>query len=390
MTTPSKSPNPLLKGKPPGTWDDAMLQAVSQGIFSGAALLVSVEGRIVFNGVYGSTRGQGGIPVDSETLFDLASLTKALATIPLVLYACENHRLDIDSPPAFFFPNLVIPAEKRSITLRHLLNHSSGLPPHEPFFLECIAFPQEERNAETLRRILQTPLLGPPGREARYSDLGFMLLGMVLEEFFGEPLDEIFQRAVASRLPRAPRFFRRKTPSDPRIPSTLSEGAGVESTAFRFVATERCPWRGRLLEGETHDENGYCLGGVAGHAGLFGTAEDVFHLISPLWKLYRGIDSPAWFRSSELLHEFWKKDESVLHSTWALGFDTPTPGSSSSGNHFSPHSVGHLGFTGTSFWLDCERGILVVLLTNRVHPTRDDNRFKLFRPFIHNLVMESL
>jgi serine-type D-Ala-D-Ala carboxypeptidase len=155
-----------------------------------------------------------------------------------------------------------------------------------------------------------------------------------------------------------------------------------------FVATEHCSWRNRLLAGEVHDENAFCLGGVAAHAGLFGTARGIFCFLAFLWRISRGhMTVTGW--SPSVIETFFTRDDSVPGSTWALGFDTPSPGCSTSGDYLSTRSIGHLGFTGTSFWMDLHREVIMVLLTNRVYPTRENQGLKLFRPLIHNLAMEA-
>jgi CubicO group peptidase (beta-lactamase class C family) len=149
------------------------------------------------------------------------------------------------------------------------------------------------------------------------------------------------------------------------------------------AATERCPWRQRLVKGEVHDENAFCLGGEAGHAGLFGTAEAVETLLGALLAAWHGRQGRGAF-SPEIVRRFLAPP---ADGGRALGFDVPTPGASSSGRWFSPFTVGHLGFTGTSFWMDLERQIIVVLLTNRVHPSRANERIRGFRPLLHDAVM---
>ena len=138
-----------------------------------------------------------------------------------------------------------------------------------------------------------------------------------------------------------------------------------------------------------HDENAYCLGGVAGHAGLFGTARGICDLLRALWNIHNGGDASVALAPS-VVRAFWMRQNLVPESSWALGFDTPSAAGSSAGTRFSSRSIGHLGFTGTSFWMDLEREILVILLTNRVHPTRTNDRIKLFRPVFHDVVMDCL
>jgi CubicO group peptidase (beta-lactamase class C family) len=302
--------------------------------------------------------------------------------------AVSRGRLGLNDSIGRFFPAPFIPRDKKDITVEHLLNHCSGLPPHEPFYGDLIALPASERSTALLQRILATPLLASPGRASHYSDLGFMLLGFLLASALDSPWPVslgFWPRVMASWVPQGNEllYVPLKVESDPaRPPERLCE------ETLSFVATERCPWRNRLLQGEVHDENAYCMGGIAPHAGLFGTAESVFHLLSYLWGVYRGsLMSSSLHR--DVVEAFWQKGRLVAGSTWALGFDTPSSRNSSAGDRFSPRSIGHLGFTGTSFWLDLDQELLVVLLTNRVYPSRSNEKLKAFRPLLHNRVMES-
>jgi CubicO group peptidase (beta-lactamase class C family) len=152
-----------------------------------------------------------------------------------------------------------------------------------------------------------------------------------------------------------------------------------------IAPTEHCPWRKRVLCGEVHDDNAYAMGGVAGHAGLFASATDVHALATRLRACHRGEDD---FVPPELMRLFWTRAGLVPGSTWALGWDTPSPGGSSAGSGFGPEAVGHLGFTGTSLWIDLARDLHVIFLTNRVHPHRENDRIREFRPRVHDAVME--
>ena len=381
MNTASKRPKALSNTESQhyvslgGLFEDALRKR----IFSGASLLVGNPREILFHRTWGCCHA-GGNPIDSWTRFDLASLTKPLVTAPLYIRSISRGKIDLDDPLGRFFPAAVVPADKRGITIRHLLNHCSGLPPYKPFFLELIAVPASEKRNHLLRRILDEPLLSPPGSEARYSDLGFQLLGIILETVWDKPLDHLASEIFPEE---ALGFYRLQVPSNPTIPSERLSDAVVS-----FAATEFCPWRNRLLEGEVHDENAYSMGGVAGHAGLFGTARGIYGFISSLWSVYgHKAESSEWPR--DLLDLFWTRQNIIRDSTWALGFDTPSDTGSSAGVYFSPRSVGHLGFTGTSFWMDLDREILIILLTNRVYPTRENERMREFRPLLHNTVMEA-
>jgi CubicO group peptidase (beta-lactamase class C family) len=365
--------------------EDVFREGLQNGTFSGASLLAASSEGIALRRTWGMTR-LGGLPVDSETSFDLASLTKPLVVSALCIRAVSENAFSLEDPVSRFFQKSVVPGDKREINLRHLLSHCSGLAPYMPYFRELIRIPDAEKRDALLFRILHNDLLSPPGRECHYSDLGFLLLGIILESVYGRPLDQLFRDMLLMPLGiESPAYRRMLVPADPEtIPHELARGS------YSCAATEQCPWRRRLLEGEVHDENAYSLGGVAGHSGLFGTAYDVFLLISFLWKIYNGsLKEPGW--SGEVVEEFWTRQDLVAESTWALGFDTPSSnGYSSTGDFFSPRSVGHLGFTGTSFWLDLDRDVLIILLTNRVYPTRENNKIRQFRPLVHNIVMKEL
>lgn len=362
--------------------EEVFLHALEDRVFSGASLLVAAPGDILYHRNWGATF-RGGKPVSDDTRFDLASLTKALVTAPLYVWAVTTGRLDLDSRISAFFPPGLVPPGKAAVTLRHLLNHCSGLPAYHPFYLELIGTPPPRRKAALLSLILATPLLDAPGRVSCYSDLGFLLLGMILESTFGKSLESLAAEILFEPLEIKSLHYRPFTaPTDPEPLPDIPTAGTVE-----FAATEQCPWRRRLIVGEVDDENAYCLGGVAGHAGLFGTAFGIFRLLSFLMDVHSGKNA-SW--SPAILREFWKRQDIVPGSTWALGYDTPSASGSSSGVCFSPRSVGHLGFSGTSFWIDLDRGIMVILLTNRIYPTRENEKLKAFRPLVHNLVMEAL
>jgi CubicO group peptidase (beta-lactamase class C family) len=365
--------------------DSLFEEALKEGVFPGASLLVGSQGKVLYQGAWGLTRLDCGESVKPDTWFDLASCTKPLVTASLCIRAVCTGKVRLDDPLTRFFSNAILPVSKREITIRQLLSHSSGLPAYQTYYLDLIRIPPPRRISTLLTWILEAPLVDPPGRVCRYSDLGFILLGMILETAASMPLDE-----QATRFLFKPRgiedlaFCRLDATFDPRIRPRMPSIEGR-----RFAATEDCPWRGRVLEGEVHDENAYCLGGVSGQAGLFGAAEGVFRWLSFLWRIHEGLETaPPW--SSSVVQEFWIKQEVGSECSWTLGFDTPSGPQSSAGAHFSPRTIGHLGFTGTSFWMDLERDVIVILLTNRVHPTRTNEKIKKFRPLLHNTVMESL
>jgi len=305
-----------------------------------------------------------------ETVFDLASLTKPLATTLAVMQAVGEGRLGLQDPLGSILPGFER-TERAAVTIRHLLCHNSGLPDYLPFYLKLIKLLPPNREAALRRELLATRLVRPVGAATLYSDLGFMILRWAVETVLNRRLDKIVAESFYQPLGVPDlRFLDRYLPLPDRV----------------YAATEMCPWRGVLLEGEVHDENAWVLGGVEGHAGLFGTAADVNRLLGKLLSTYCGEASTGPLDRGLLLRFFARQDDADR----ALGFDIPSPSGSACGRLFSARTIGHLGFTGTSFWVDLDRAIVVILLTNRIHPTRDNTRIRAFRPVFHDTVMETV
>jgi len=347
-----------------------MRKAVADGVFPGAVLLVARDEKVLLHEAWGVADLSSGQAVTPDTVFDLASLTKPLATTLAVMRLVQSGRMELETPMSAVLP-VMEGTDKAGVTVGQLLSHASGWPAWQPFFERLRTLPEEERRAHLVRCLAEEPLAATPGEVFLYSDLDFLALGLMVEACSGRRLDRFARDAVYQPLGIADLFF---NPLDkPPAPR-------------RYAATEQCPWRGRVLCGAVHDDNAYTLNGVAGHAGLFGTAEGVWTLLRALQRIYRGEDGCGWL-PGPLVQTMWSRTE---RSTWTLGFDTPSARGSSSGRYFSSNSVGHLGFTGTSFWLDLDRRIAVVLLSNRVHPSRSNVRIRDFRPRIHDAVMEWL
>jgi CubicO group peptidase (beta-lactamase class C family) len=258
---------------------------------------------------------------------------------------------------------------KAGVTVRQLLSHCSGWPAWQPYFERLRQHPDAERRQRLAQMLAAEPLMAPPGSAALYSDLDYLALGLVVENISGERLDRFVRQEIYQPLEIDDLFF--NPLNAPPLPRD-------------YAATERCPWRGGVLSGAVHDDNAYVLNGVAGHAGLFGTARAVFTLLQALLSAYRG-ETHSDLLAPDLVRAFWRRSGD---SGWTLGFDTPSVQASSSGAFFSPNSVGHLGFTGTSFWMDLDRQIAIILLTNRVHPSRSNEKIRAFRPRIHDAIME--
>ncbi len=351
--------------------DYLMKEAVDRHVFPGGVLLVAVRGSVVFERAYGWADLFSRRQMTGDTVFDLASLTKPLATTLAAMRLVQGGGLELDLPCQRYWPRLFM-ADKASITARQLLSHSSGLPPWRPYYLRLRSLPDSRRRKEVFTGwIAQEALLASPGNQACYSDIGFLALQWLVERLTGQPLDQYFAASILKPLGIKDLFFNPEGKPAPEI---------------AYAATELCPWRGGLLLGRVHDDNAYVLGGVGGHAGLFGTARAVWEVLQTLLSIDAGACVGTVFDKT-LLRCFLQRQNETM---WALGFDTPAKTESSAGRHFSSQSVGHLGFTGTSFWMDRQSGIIVILLTNRVHPCRYNMGIRNFRPVIHDAVMEAV
>lgn len=351
--------------------DHTMKEAVEEGVFPGAVLLVGVGQDIVLHQAYGqAARLPQPRPMQLETVFDLASLTKPLATTLAAMDLIAQSRLHLDDPVENLGEPFSYPG-KEKITLRQLLAHCAGFPAWQPYYLELERW-DGDRKAALRRMVQREPLLHPPGSHTLYSDLGFIFLDWILEEVSGQDLQAWTREHIYQPLGLKEMGFRPLTAHGPENPE-------------QYAATEDCPWRKKIMCGEVHDENAFVAGGISGQAGLFGTALEVFRLLRELKRAY---DSPAPSRlfDGNLVRTFWARQESPRDQPRALGYDIPSGLDSSAGKFISPKSIGHLGFTGTSFWLDLERDRLVILLSNRVHPTRNNEKIKRFRPLIHDLI----
>jgi CubicO group peptidase (beta-lactamase class C family) len=359
-----------------------MRAAVASGVFPGAVLFVRLQGRVVHHRAYGhAALLPHPVPASPETIYDLASLTKPLATTTAIVGLVGAQRLSLDDPVEHRLEELRGAPVGRA-TVAQLLNHSSGLPAWRPFY-ERVA--EEDRMTPgflgsprardlVLQAIGKEALPSEPGAHSLYSDLGFMLLGFLVERTAGCPAPDYCREQIYRPLHAEPLFY--VGPNRQPVWGTVP--------LDRVAPTEQDPWRGRLLRGEVHDENAYALGGIAGHSGLFGTAAAVAAVAGEWLKACHDRSSVL---PTELVRRFVRCDERTPGSSWALGWDTPSA-PSSSGTKFSPRSFGHLGFTGTSVWIDPERELEVVLLSNRVHPTRRNDAIRRFRPAIHDLIYE--
>jgi CubicO group peptidase (beta-lactamase class C family) len=340
--------------------DRLMLEGLEERIFTAAAVQIEHAGETVLCRTYGTLGGPGTPFVTTETLFDLASLTKVLATTPCWMKVASDTPEILDRGLWNWFSDC--PDDKALVTPRQLLAHASGIPPWRPYYL--MKFPEEPAEA-VRKKILAESLDYPPGRGCVYSDLGFMLLGFMIEAQFGQGLDV---------------FCRERIFAPVGLERDLMFNPGGEE--HRTVLT-----RPGEPPGLVNDLNARTLGGVAGHAGLFGTCIGVSTLAS---KILVSLKLTGGFFDQNCTRLFCTRTDHAPDCTMALGFDTPSAGGSSSGKYFSPDSLGHTGFTGTSVWIDPHRELIIVLLTNRVVMGEADQRIKTFRPRVHDTIVGAL
>jgi serine-type D-Ala-D-Ala carboxypeptidase len=351
-------------------------EAIAGGAFPAAAIEVGRAAGPLWRYATGRLTWEADAqPVDGETVFDLASLTKVIATTTLVMRAVDGGRLDLDDPLSSWLRDWR-GTDRDGVAIRDLLAHASGLTAYLPLFRDYSG------RFEFEHAICSLPLEYAPRSQSLYSDLGFMLLGFILEDaqppgpgFPGAPGTVDSSRRLATQFNRLASFFTAEPLrfSPPR--------AWRERTA----PTEIDSWRGRLLVGEVHDENTWALGGAAGHAGLFGTAAAVGAFARAVLRTIAGEPILA---APETMRAFIARTD-IPGSSRALGWDTMLP-TSSSGTKLSPSSIGHTGFTGTSLWIDWERDLYVVFLTNRVHPTRTNEAIRKVRPQLHDAIVAEL
>ena len=347
---------------------DLLERAVADGVTPGGVLLVARRGAVVLDHAAGRlTYDEGSPAVTPSTIYDLASLTKVIATTTLLMRRIEADALDLDAAAASYLPELGESAVGGA-TLRDLLAHSSGLPCCTELFRELGEnLDRDEARGRYLEHIAGTELAVARRERAIYSDLGVLLLGEILERGSDRGLAQQVEEEVLEPL------------------GLIDTGyVPPEELRERIAPTEFDSWRGRLPHGEVHDENTLALGGIAPHAGLFGTARDVAVFGQAM--LNGGVYGERRLADSETVALFTRRAELVPGSSRALGWDTPSD-PSSAGRYFSARSFGHTGFTGTSLWIDPELDLIVVLLTNRVHPTRENIAIRRLRPAIHDAVV---
>lgn len=356
-------------------------KGVESGVASGIVAGVYVHSRPdqVWVASCGQTRND--VPSDkseytatSNTLFDLSSVSKPIGTAALAGVLVQRGWLQWHAPVQRYLPSY----PSSQVRVSHLLSHTAGYPAWGPFYKELISefqtpelwkFSVDERQEKMRSLVLSVEPEHSPGEKAIYSDLSFLVLGYVLEEITQMPLDRAVSKWVFDPMGmQGARYFRTVRP--------------VDSTPLAGVAaTEDCPWRGGILQKQVHDDNCWAMGGYGGHAGVFGTVYDLMQFARA---------SFSGFFSREVLQAMWTRVDQPVGCERTLGWDTPSLRGSLAGDLFSQRAVGHWGFTGTSLWIEPQLGLAIALLTNRVHPSRDNEKIKAFRPQFHNLIWEEL
>jgi beta-glucosidase-like glycosyl hydrolase/CubicO group peptidase (beta-lactamase class C family) len=349
---------------------DVIEKAIADKAFPGATLAVGCRGKVAVR-VFGKLGYDAkSAAVQPDTMYDIASLTKVVVTTTLVAKLAEGDfavPLDLDAKVERYLPEWASgpqPEWRHRVTVRHLMTHTSGLPPFKEYWRDSTGKP------DTLARIFAEPLDSEPGTKMVYSDLGIILMAEIIERLTGRTLDDLAKSFVFGPLEMKDSMYRPPKKLWPRIAPTEIDNN----------------LRHRLVQGEVHDENAFVIGGVSGHAGVFSAAPDLAAFCQMM--LNGGVYANERILRRATVAQF-TAPQSLAGGTRTLGWVVPTEGSSS-GHYFSPHSFGHTGFTGTSMWIDPDRQVFVVLLTNRVHPTRENQKIAQVRPELHDAVMRAL
>jgi serine-type D-Ala-D-Ala carboxypeptidase len=332
---------------------------------------VGLNDRLIVHPFGKFTRDAKAAPVKAETIYDLASLTKPIVTTTSVMILARQKRLDLDAPLYRLLPewsatakNDPNPAWRARATPRMLLLHDSGLPAHREFYRDA------KGHDAILARVFAEPLVHEPGKQIEYSDLGFILLGEIVERLTGNSLAEFARKEIFAPLGMKDSLFNPPRSLHARIPPTENDQT----------------YRKRLIQGEVHDQNAWAMGGIAGDAGLFSTAGDVAIFAQMI--LNGGIYAHHRVVSRATIAEF-TAHQTIGNSARTFGWDValdPT----ATGRFFSPRAFGHYGFTGTSLWIDPDRNLFIILLTNRVNPSVDNIKIRQVRPALHDSIYEAL
>jgi CubicO group peptidase (beta-lactamase class C family) len=342
---------------------DVLRKAAAGAAFPAASIAITCREKLVALKAFGHFTYEPDSPrVTIDSVFDLASVSKVVATTSMAMILYERGLLDLETPVVAIVPEFTgEDPNRRNVTLHMLLAHSSGLPAYEKLFLKA------KTREKLLAAAFSAPLTADPGTRAEYSDIGFIILGVALERIADENLDRFCQRELFGPLGMTHSAYKAPAAWRTSIPPTADDRS----------------FRKRIIQGEVQDENASVLGGVAGHAGLFATARDVATFAHVILQGGLPVVRP------ETLALFTRREVSPPGTSRALGWDTPSS-PSQSGKYFSATSFGHLGYTGTSLWIDPVRQFSITLLTNRTWPDCTNNAIKELRPRFHDAVVEAV
>jgi len=342
-------------------------RAVEEKAFPGGVLAVGYRGELAVHSFGKQTYDAKAPVVTLETIYDVASLTKAVVTTTAMATMVAANRVQLEAPLERFLPEWAKGPNsewRNKVTVRHLLLHSSGLPDFRRYYLEV------KGKKGIVAKALAEPLVAEPGTKIEYSDIGFILLGEIVERVSGRPLDQFARERILTPLGMNDTLFN-----------------PTKSLRGRIAPTEDDKtFRKRLVHGEVHDQNAWAMGGVAGHAGLFSTAADLAAFCQMM--LNGGIYGHQRVLSRSTIAQF-TRAFALPGGARTLGWNTPVE-SSQSGKYFSAKSFGHLGYTGTAIWIDPEKELFVILLTNRVHPSAENEKIKEVRPAVHDAVVQAI
>jgi CubicO group peptidase (beta-lactamase class C family) len=344
--------------------DKILMNAIDNKAFPGAVVLVSKDSKIIYEKPFGHlTYDKNSASVSNNTIYDIASLTKVVATTTSAMICYDRKLFSLDDQVAMYLPAFAKNG-KENVTIKNLLLHNSGLPAFKRFYGK---YNSEE---EVIDALYSIEIDYETGTKTVYSDLGMIVFGKLIEKVTGEKLDQFCKEEIFQPLQMKNTYF---NPPD--------------SLKYKIAPTEYDDyWRNKLVWGTVHDENSALMGGIAGHAGVFSTANDLSHLLQML--LNGGKYNSEQLINPETIKLFTKRYSS--QSTRALGWDTKSKKGSSAGALFDNTSFGHTGFTGTSIWVDPTRELFVIFLTSRIHPTRENKQLFKIRPALHNAIMESI
>lgn len=363
-----------------------MEQAVEDEVFPGAVLLIARSGEILFHNSYGARTAKsvaGDADMNVDTVFDIAALTAVMVTTTLVMKLVESGKVQLDDRLTRYVQGFGVHG-KSGVSIRHLLTHTSGLAHWQPFYEDLLKAHSGSRMGIITSRgardfiinsIVRSSLKYPAGSKQVYSDVGLMVLGFIVEILSGLSLDKALIRYVIQPLGLKSTSF---------IDLAMIKRRGIHPVTDLIAPTEECPWRKRVLCGEVHDDNAWAMGGIAGHSGLFSSAQDIHLFASEILRVFRAESS---YLGQDTLKAFWCKPDVDSDLGWLHGWDSISRENNMIESGLSPRAVGINGFTGCSLWLEPEMDLEIILLSNRVHLGRSNKKIVNFRPELHRNIL---